>query len=222
MSVPEMMKAARAEVHQKILETTAGVEKFLQNAAGKQPKEISANTTANQSIANTPAKKQNALQKEVLQETASTDIKTQPQAQPRQHAFGSSAVDRFLSATSSPKRESLSAPKRSRMIAGTLTLATSGPKKHLLEFPVYDEDALGIPRKFQITLVKSNNDDDFETGEVQATRATEYCWKEALEGIEAIQELKLQQQAVQATEYASQMENSFNSWSGCGTSEYES
>ena len=53
-----------------------------------------------------------------------------------------------------------------------------------LKLPVYGEDSIGIDRNFQALLVKSNNDDDFETGEVQAKRATDFCLKEVHEGID--------------------------------------
>lgn len=54
--------------------------------------------------------------------------------------------------------------------------------------PVWSEDSLGVSRQMQLMLVKSNNDDDFETGEHQARRATDYCRREAEEGVEARRE----------------------------------
>ena len=53
-----------------------------------------------------------------------------------------------------------------------------------LKLPVYGEDSIGITRNFQAMLVKSNNDDDFETGEVQAKRATDFCLREVNEGLD--------------------------------------
>ena len=65
----------------------------------------------------------------------------------------------------------------------TITLTNSMFGRPSRTFPLYSEDELGIPMKIQSMLIKSSNDDDYETGPAQTRKATEFCWKETLEGI---------------------------------------
>ena len=52
-----------------------------------------------------------------------------------------------------------------------------------VEYLLYQEDAIGLSRNVQAMLIRSNNDDDNETGEMNARKAKVYCMNETIDGI---------------------------------------
>src|SRR3990167_7810511 len=112
LSIPELIKAARVEVQQRMMAIRTGTEKYLQNTAALQePKQISStNSSAHPTIPSTPEKKPNARQLQGIQATASTEHKEASGTEIKPQKQRSHSQDRFLSATSSPKRNQLSVP----------------------------------------------------------------------------------------------------------------
>ena len=82
-------------------------------------------------------------------------------------------------------------------------------QNQMREFPVYPETSyLQLSKSLQAMLHKSTNDDDCETGEIQAKRASDYCRRESEEGIEEkFKDAQFQQESPEVLDMWSQNEH---------------